>query len=168
MGMVAGFGRTLRPFLSRLFNQQLMQSHARRWAHQNAREGASHFSCGSIGSRAWPSTRSKGHTGSWKDNRIRLDIKAGSRLINAHSESILDKPSFRRAAVKRRALVPGEGYDEWQKTEDGKMIPDYLYSAKDDVPAFAGLYEFWLDPFRGCHSDSSCSRSVRPGRGPGG
>lgn len=74
------------------------------------------------------------------------DIKIGSRLINARSESILDKPSFRRAAFKRRALVPAEGYYEWQKTEDGKKIPNYLYSETDDVLAFAGLYEFWPDP----------------------
>ena len=47
-----------------------------------------------------------------------------------------------RAAFKRRALVPAEGYYEWQKTEGGKKIPNYLYSEKDDVLAFAGLYEF--------------------------
>jgi len=34
------------------------------------------------------------------------DIKIGSKLINARSESILEKPSFRSAAVKRRAIVP--------------------------------------------------------------
>ncbi|WP_458781869.1 SOS response-associated peptidase family protein [Arthrobacter sp. D3-16] len=34
------------------------------------------------------------------------DIKIGSKLINARSESILEKPSFRKAAVKRRAIVP--------------------------------------------------------------
>lgn len=74
------------------------------------------------------------------------DVKIGSRLINARRESILDKPSFRKAAVKRRALVPAEGYYEWQKTEDGKKIPNYLYSENHDVLAFAGLYEFWPDP----------------------
>lgn len=34
------------------------------------------------------------------------DMKIGSKLINARSESILEKPSFRKAAVKRRAIVP--------------------------------------------------------------
>jgi putative SOS response-associated peptidase YedK len=63
------------------------------------------------------------------------DIKIGSKLINARSESILDKPSFRKAAVKRRALVRAEGYYEWQKTEDGKKIPNYLYSEKENVLA---------------------------------
>ena len=41
---------------------------------------------------------------------------------------------------------PAEGYYEWQKTEDGKKIPHYLYSEKNDLLAFAGLYEFWPDP----------------------
>jgi putative SOS response-associated peptidase YedK len=74
------------------------------------------------------------------------DVKIGSKLINARSETILDKPAFRRAAVKRRALVPAEGYYEWEKTAGGKKIPNYLYSEKDDLLAFAGLYEFWPDP----------------------
>lgn len=38
------------------------------------------------------------------------DVKIGSKLINARNESILEKPSFRKAAVKRRAIVPAEGY----------------------------------------------------------
>lgn len=33
------------------------------------------------------------------------DIKIGKKLINARSESILEKPSFRKAAVKRRASL---------------------------------------------------------------
>ena len=37
------------------------------------------------------------------------DIKIGSKLINARSESILGKPSFRKAAVKRRTNPPGGG-----------------------------------------------------------
>ena len=74
------------------------------------------------------------------------DAKIGSKLINARSESILEKPSFRSAAVKRRAIVPAEGYYEWQKTEDGKKIPNYLYSPDESLLGFAGLYEFWPDP----------------------
>ena len=74
------------------------------------------------------------------------DIKIGARLINARSESILEKPSFRSAAVRHRAIVPADGYFEWQKTEDGKKIPTYLHGDTDEPLAFAGLYEFWPDP----------------------
>ncbi|MCC3293203.1 SOS response-associated peptidase [Arthrobacter sp. zg-Y411] len=73
------------------------------------------------------------------------DPKIGARMINARRETILEKPAFRKAAVKRRALVPADGYYEWEKTTDGK-IPTYLYSEKRDPLAFAGLYEFWPDP----------------------
>ena len=32
------------------------------------------------------------------------DLKIGSKLINARNETILEKPSFRRAAITRRCL----------------------------------------------------------------
>ena len=51
------------------------------------------------------------------------DTKIGSRLINARSVSILDKPSFRKAAIKWRALIPAEGYYEWQKTRGREEDP---------------------------------------------
>ncbi|MEE2522394.1 SOS response-associated peptidase family protein [Pseudarthrobacter sp. J75] len=34
-----------------------------------------------------------------------------------------------------------EGYYEWQKTGDGKKIPNYLYSENEPLLGFAGLYE---------------------------
>jgi putative SOS response-associated peptidase YedK len=73
------------------------------------------------------------------------DPKVGSRMINARSETILEKPSFRSAAVKRRGLVPAAGYYEWMKTDTGK-VPTYLTSETGGLLAFAALYEFWPDP----------------------
>lgn len=69
----------------------------------------------------------------------------GSRAINARSETVLEKPTFRSAAVKRRALVPAEGYFEWQK-DGSEKIPTYLHPQDEGIVAFAGLYEFWRDP----------------------
>lgn len=69
----------------------------------------------------------------------------GSRAINARSETVLDKPTFRSAAVKRRALVPAEGYYEWQVV-DKEKIPTYLQPQDGGIVGFAGLYEFWRDP----------------------
>ena len=73
------------------------------------------------------------------------DAKIGARMINARRETVLEKPAFRKAAVKRRALVPADGYYEWEKSGSAK-IPTYLYSPSQDPLAFAGLYEFWPDP----------------------
>jgi putative SOS response-associated peptidase YedK len=75
------------------------------------------------------------------------DPKIGSRMINARSETILEKPSFRKAAVKRRALVPADGYYEWLKNDDGSKTPIYLHPEDENaLLGFAALYEFWPDP----------------------
>lgn len=72
------------------------------------------------------------------------DRKIASRLINARSETVTEKPAFKKAASRRRCLVPADGYFEWEKRE-GKKIPYFLHGP-DDVIAMAGLYELWPDP----------------------
>ena len=88
------------------------------------------------------------------------DPSVGSRMINARVESLATKPAFRRALVARRALVPAEGYYEWQTlAEEGVDIPGrgkdrqrkqafWIHSGDGGLLAFAGLYEFWRDPSR--------------------
>jgi putative SOS response-associated peptidase YedK len=71
---------------------------------------------------------------------------AGARMINARSETVLEKPSFRTAALKRRGIVPADGYYEWRKNEDGSKTPIYLHGRSGSHLGFAGLYEFWRDP----------------------
>ncbi|MCW3494654.1 SOS response-associated peptidase [Microbacterium sp. SSM24] len=72
------------------------------------------------------------------------DVKIGARAFNARSEELEDKPMFRSALEKRRAVVPTSGYYEW-KTVDGAKIPHYIHPA-DGSPLFmAGLYEWWRD-----------------------
>ncbi|WP_439593979.1 SOS response-associated peptidase [Microbacterium sp.] len=73
------------------------------------------------------------------------DPKIGARAFNARSEELEDKPMFRGALQKRRAVVPASGYYEWKTTDDGK-IPHYIHSADDAPLFFAGLYEWWKDP----------------------
>jgi putative SOS response-associated peptidase YedK len=70
-------------------------------------------------------------------------MKIGSRLINARSETITEKPSFKKAASRRRCIVPADGYYEWEK-RDGAKVPYFLHL--DEVVAMAGLYELWRDP----------------------
>ena len=72
------------------------------------------------------------------------DPKAGPPLINARSETIATKPSFRTAFKRRRCLIPADGFYEWQKKADSKTkIPHYIRMAKDRAFAFAGLWETW-------------------------
>lgn len=71
------------------------------------------------------------------------DKKIASRLINARSETVTEKPAFRKAAATRRCLIPADGYYEWEKRE-GAKVPHFLHT--DGVLAMAGLYELWPDP----------------------
>jgi putative SOS response-associated peptidase YedK len=55
-------------------------------------------------------------------NSIRAkDPKVGYRTINARAESIDKAPSFREAFVKRRCLIPADGFYEWRKTTKPKL-----------------------------------------------
>lgn len=71
------------------------------------------------------------------------DASIGNRLINARSETVTAKPSFRAAAVRRRAIIPADGYYEWEK-RGGRKVPHFLHP--DGVLAMAGLFEMWRDP----------------------
>ena len=78
-----------------------------------------------------------------------IDPSIGNRLINARVESLLDKPAFKRPFALRRALLPADGYYEWQAPEPGALTrtkqPYYLHPADGGPLALAGLYEFWKD-----------------------
>jgi putative SOS response-associated peptidase YedK len=73
------------------------------------------------------------------------DIKIGYRLINAKSETIFEKPSFRVAAKNKRCLVLADGFYEWKKTEDEK-IPMCIRLKSQKGFGFAGLWETWKSP----------------------
>ncbi len=73
------------------------------------------------------------------------DPSVGSRAFNARSEEVEDKPMFRNALIKRRAVVPATGYYEW-KLVDGEKIPHYIHPADGSPLYFAGLYEWWKNP----------------------
>lgn len=69
------------------------------------------------------------------------DEKIGFRAFNARSETVEDKPMFRKAFESRRCVVPVTGYYEWHATETGKE--PWLMHAADGGPLFmAGLFEF--------------------------
>ncbi|AWB91559.1 SOS response-associated peptidase [Aeromicrobium chenweiae] len=79
------------------------------------------------------------------------DPSIGNRLINARSETVAEKPAFKKAFARRRALVPADGYYEWYAGEpaEGRKKPTkqpfYITPKDGSVLAMAGLYEFWKD-----------------------
>lgn len=72
------------------------------------------------------------------------DLSFGNRCINARSETVAEKNSFRRAYQKRRCLIPTDGFFEWKKI-DAEKQPFYIYLKDHELTAFAGLWEAWSD-----------------------
>jgi putative SOS response-associated peptidase YedK len=70
--------------------------------------------------------------------------RPGKPIINARSETILEKPSFKNAIRRRRCLIPADGYYEWQGDVPGKKIPFYFHQPGNGPFAFAGLWEHWM------------------------
>lgn len=70
--------------------------------------------------------------------------KIGARMINARSETVSSKPSFRAAFKKRRVLILADGFYEWRR--EGKTKVPHLIGMNDGKPfAMAGLWERWTD-----------------------
>lgn len=89
------------------------------------------------------------------------DPKGGARMINARSESVLEKPAFRRAANARRCLVPADGWYEWQRGPEHKQ-PYYTRYADGRSLAMAGIWEYWKpkDDPEGRYPDGLVTASV--------
>jgi putative SOS response-associated peptidase YedK len=68
------------------------------------------------------------------------DPKIGSKMINARAEGITEKPSFKRAIVRQRCLVPATYFYEWQATKDGK-VPHLIKLKNEKIFSFAGIYD---------------------------
>ena len=72
------------------------------------------------------------------------DASIGAKLNNARSETVTEKPSFREAFKRRRAIIPADGIYEWQRTGGAKR--PYFFQMRDgSLFGFAGLWDRWRD-----------------------
>jgi len=73
------------------------------------------------------------------------DASIGSRMINARSETLSEKPSFKRALAQRLCIIPAQGFYEW-KVEDKVKQPYFIFHHDKSILLFAGLWEQWTSP----------------------
>lgn len=71
------------------------------------------------------------------------DESMGSRMINARSETLLDKPAYRLPFERKRCLIPADGFYEWQRTGSGKQ-PYRIKLKSSELFSMAGLYDIWV------------------------
>ena len=82
-------------------------------------------------------------------------LKSQSQAINARSETVDQKPTFRSAFRARRCLIPADGYYEWA-TENGDFPRKQPFFISADSQsrnksgrstlALAGIWESWVAP----------------------
>ena len=63
------------------------------------------------------------------------------KLINARSETITEKISFKGSFQRRRCLIPADGFFEWKKLGKKTKIPYRFTLREDEIFSFAGIWE---------------------------
>lgn len=94
---------------------------------------------------------------SWSKDRSRA-----ASMINARSESLTEKPSFRPLLAAHRCAVIVDGYYEWRTVGVDPTVKQpkqpYFIRSSDSTPlAIAGLWTTWQDPLRNHTEVRSCS-----------
>lgn len=70
----------------------------------------------------------------------------GARPINARAESLRERPAFAEAVVRRRCLVPVDGFYEWGPGPIGDRQPWFIAAATGEPLVLAGLWDRWVPP----------------------
>ena len=76
-----------------------------------------------------------GYLPGWAANK-----PVAKRLINARSETVHQKPSFRAAFRERRCVIPENDWFEW-RPENGEKQPYWIRPEGADVFSLAGVWE---------------------------
>lgn len=74
-----------------------------------------------------------------------------AKMINARSETIWEKPAYRGLISSRRALLPINGFYEWQALpkqpgQKSTKQPWYISRADESPMLLACVWDTWLDP----------------------
>ena len=72
----------------------------------------------------------------------------GARLINARAETVAHSGAFRESFLRRRCIVPADGFYEWRR-QGRRREPLLIRPTDGSTMAFAGLWAPWRDPASG-------------------
>jgi len=85
-----------------------------------------------------------------KDERTAAEMRIAT--LNARSETIFEKPSF-RSIIKKRCLILINGFYEWQTIATTKKKADkkpfYIHLKSESLFALGGLYDEWVNTVTG-------------------
>jgi putative SOS response-associated peptidase YedK len=95
----------------------------------------------------------RGHADGRRAHRLRWglvppwakDLKRAAQMINARSEGIFERASFKDPILHRRCVVPASGFYEWEKTATGKN-PFLIQSTTEAPLMLAGIWSPWRGP----------------------
>ena len=79
------------------------------------------------------------------------DASGSARCINARSETVHEKPSFRSSVPTKRCIIPMDGFYEWQtigitaSSPPKPKQPVYVTRRDGNPLAVAGLWASWRD-----------------------
>jgi putative SOS response-associated peptidase YedK len=78
------------------------------------------------------------------------DPGIGNRMFNARSETLREKPAFKRILQRKRCLIPADGFYEWREDENSgakksraSKTPLHIKRKDGELFAFAGLWDEW-------------------------
>ncbi len=75
------------------------------------------------------------------------DASGGARMINARSETVAEKPAYRDAFRKRRAIAIADGFYEWEQHGPKGGKQPFAVAMADGAPMpLAALWEGWRAP----------------------
>jgi putative SOS response-associated peptidase YedK len=88
----------------------------------------------------------------WVKTKADAD-KLRAQTLNARSETVFEKPSFRSYIPNNRCLVIADGFFEWMDFQK-KKYPHYISLRSNPLFCFAGIYSTWTDKETGEHLET--------------
>lgn len=72
------------------------------------------------------------------------DLSVGPKMINARSETVATRPAYRDSFLRKRCLIPADGFYEWEAVGSKKQ-PHWIYRSGKPLFGFAGIWSTWVE-----------------------